>query len=400
MEKKYSFDLKIETRNTIASDGKPNYIVRGYATIPEHAYAYKFYKNGVTFKEMFSKKGVENLARKAKSRTIFVDAVHELGTIYNTKALLANIQTRTGTDISTESNQILDMIKHSEIPIAKLHDIGLDEKGVWVDTRLNPSFRDVDDHHKKYFDAVWNSLKDGYLNKFSINFKPLEISNSIINGEIIPQIDDVDIFGISYCQGAANDMSDITEVALRSAMELRNSIEEGKRMEEEKLKSENDELRKQLNDIKRQEAEKIESEKKAKEEAKAKELLEREQEITRQKEELEKQKREIEDRMKSTPKSVVVDEAKFSKPHTTVGDDAIKKVLELAPKVETPKSGSRMDKYGFYKSPHTRPNMDGKVGIGELVYAQASINAQELYSEDTRRMVKQSPSDNVVRERG
>ena len=164
MAKKYAFDFNIETRSSISSSGTPNYIVNGYASVPNHAYSYKYFPNGTSFKEMFTEEGIKNLVRKAKSQNIFVDALHEIGTLQNTKNLLKDIQMRSGIDISKEATSILDQIKVSDIPIAKLDSIEVDDKGIKVETKLNPIYREVDESHRRYFDAIWHSLQDGFLN--------------------------------------------------------------------------------------------------------------------------------------------------------------------------------------------------------------------------------------------
>lgn len=386
----YNFDLLIETRSSNDS-GVPNYIVKGYATTPNNAYTYDYKRN---LKEIFSEEGIRNFTEKAKNKQIFIDALHEIGTLHNTKQLLQQIQMRSGVDISKESEIIIDSIKHSDIPLAKLDSLNMDERGVFVETKLNPLYKEVDDSHRKYFDAIWYSLQNGYLNKFSINYKPTRTHSEIINGEIIPKIDDVDVFGISFTQGAANDMCDITEVAMRSAVDANNEV---KRMEED-LKRQNEEMRAEIEALKRKEAERLANEQRLAEEQKQKEIqmqqdgLKRQQEeIQKQKEELERQKRDVESQL--SKKSIVPPESQFRSQNK--GSNLINDMKELYPEVQTPKSGARINHYGFYNSNTTRPNIDGKIGFGELIHAQAVGKTIQDYPEYQKRLIGRESSDIV-----
>lgn len=403
MKSKYSFDFNIETRSSAAGE-IPTYIVNGYATIPEHAYAYKYFNNNVSLKEMFTEKGAKNLVKKLKSKNVFVDALHERAFEHNTKALLKQIQKKSGVDISEESNKIMEQLRVSDIPIAKIHSINLDGNKPYIETRLNPLYREVDEEHKKYFDAIWYSLQNGYLNKFSINFKPTDVETVLVNGEMMPKINDVDVYGISYTQDAANEMADITEVAVRSVMDASSEVN---RMEEE-TKKENKELKEKLASMEKKEQDKIEANKKAKEEESKKKLDEEKktvettkEEIAKQKAELEKQKEELDTKLKESETkkqetSVVPPEDQFNKEKGTPAGQAVKDVISLLPEVNIPKSGSRIQKYGFYQSSSTRPNLDGKIGFGELLIAQAGTNSVSLYDSDTKRFMGKKASDIVV----
>lgn len=405
---KYNFDFQIETRSSKEGE-KPNYIVKGYATIPDHAYAYKYFKNNVSLKEMFTKKGADNLLRKLKSKNIFVDALHERAFEHNTKELLKKIQKKTGVDISNEANGIMSQLKVSDIPLAKIHSINLDGAKPMIETRLNPMYREVDEEHRKYFDAIWYSLENGFLNKFSINFKPTDTEKELVNGEVIPKINDVDVFGISYTQDASNDMADITEVAVRSALDV---DKEANRMEEEnKLKKENEELKKNLATLETEKQGKLDAENKAKEEAEKKKvedtkksLEEREAEITKQKEELTKQKTEMETKLKekaTKPQetSVVPPESNFRGDKNTEAEDTVKKLLDVLPEIKTPTGGDRISNYAFYKNPATRPNMEGKAGFAELLTAASNMRTDSLYDKDTRRWIGRSTGELNARKR-
>ena len=202
---------KIETRSTQV-DGKPVYIVKGYATTVGNAYPYKKYENK-SFKEFFSQKAIDNLGKKLKSQKVFVDAEHITAAKENTKHLIESIRKKAGNNFNEELDYINNMFKYSDIPMFKVEDFSIDDNGLFLDIRGNPFYREVDESHKAYFDAIWNSLENGFINGMSVNFKP---TSTVKVSDGLTQIDDLDIFGISLTGGPSNEMAGITEVAMRS----------------------------------------------------------------------------------------------------------------------------------------------------------------------------------------
>lgn len=212
---------KIETR-TIETDGVRQYIVKGYATVPNHIYPYqRDDKNLRSFREFFTERCMENLKRKAQKEKIFVDIGHTIGTKLNVESVMKEIQQKTGFDFSQEKELLMKGIKGTDLPMFKLEDLKIDENGIFVDIRGNPFYRMVDEEHRAYFDATWNSLENGFINGMSINFKPTEFFKVNDN---LTQIDDMDLYGISLASGVANDMASITEVAMRCVEKVRGEL--------------------------------------------------------------------------------------------------------------------------------------------------------------------------------
>lgn len=210
-----SFDFivpKIETRSS-EKNGKPEYIIRGYATVPNHIYSYKKTPYS-SFREFFSDKGIENLKRKAKNERIFVDYGHKISSNLNIMSTLNDIEKKTGLKLDKEKEYISDKFMVSDVPMFKIYDLQIDDQGLFVDIRANPYFRDLDEEHQRYFDSVWKSIEEGYINGISVNLDKPSIVATDIN-ESLRQIDDAEILGISLIQGAACDMANITEVAMR-----------------------------------------------------------------------------------------------------------------------------------------------------------------------------------------
>lgn len=208
----YTFHLpKIETRRKDLN-GVPSYIVKGYATTPDNVYTYKT-TGDRAFKEYFTSKALESLRKKLKNEKVFVDAEHITATKHSSEKILEDIQQRASVDVSEQINYIKDRFKFSDIPMFKVEDVKVDDHGLFVEIQGNPFYRNVDEEHASYFDAVWNSIENGFINGMSLNFKP---SETLQVNEGLTQIDDIDVYGISLTAGAANDMANITEVAMRS----------------------------------------------------------------------------------------------------------------------------------------------------------------------------------------
>ena len=217
---------KIETRS-VDVGGKPTYTIKGYATTTDYVYPYKVSGNR-TFKEFFTERALQNIGKKVKNQKIFVDVEHSLGTKESTKMIIEQLKKKTGGDFAEEIDYIDSRFKYSDIPMFKVEEISIDDKGLFVEVQGNPYYRDIDEEHRKYFDAIWSSLENGYINGMSLNMKPTETVQ--INNDLT-QIDNIDIYGISLTGSPSNDMASITEVAMRSLEVVR-----GERCQKKKQK--------------------------------------------------------------------------------------------------------------------------------------------------------------------
>lgn len=380
---------KIETRSA-EENGVPQYIVRGYASIPDQPYVYKYEKNSKgepirTFSEMFTQQGITNIKRKAQFKKIFVDAEHLTGLHFNTKKILKAMESSSGKDFSGDINQIMAGLKTHDLPLAKIHEIKIDDKGLFFDTRLNPNFRNIDEKHKRYFDAVWGSLQSGFLNSMSFNFKATDVTS-----DRVPKINDADVYGISYTGSGAGGAvgTTITEVALRSAMEVRGETT----MEKEEV----DKMKKELEDMKKAKAEadqKLEETKKA--EADAKENADKlswEEERKSHKAQMDELNKKLEEVTKKTEeitsqrKGLVNPEEKFKKQENT---DVSPAMTEVAKKVEeafkdvpdVKQYGSNIGRWGHYKSPASERTPEGLLGQALALQAQVGSHKQTDYDD-------------------
>ena len=270
---------RIEVRS-LQENNKPRYIVNGTAILANKKHIYdtvtKWDGSKKALRNLFTPNCIESIKKQAKHKRLFVDTQHELVRNAGLKALMKG-------KLSPEEQVKMDnMLKKKMLPLAKITDISVTGDSLNIETELNPMFREIDEDHQKYFDAVWYSLENKYLNGISINMGEWKIAKDE-QGDTV--VDDLDIVGFSYVDSPAGHEHSITEVAIRA---IGDGIQEGeKKMEDEKKQLE-DEKKKLEEEKKAFEIQKAETQK-AKEDAEAKTAKEKED---AQKSELEKSKEE------------------------------------------------------------------------------------------------------------
>lgn len=220
---KHTFHInKIEVRSPTNNRLK-KYLVRGYAVAGDvpHTYLKQYGADGKvqkSFKSLFTQNFIKKFADKLKYSQVYVDALHNTAKNINIQGLLESMKKKAGKDLEGEINSIESQLELGQLPLAKVSDFRIDDNGIFVETELNPAYREIDETHRKYFDSIWDSLQGGFLNGMSIDFQPTKVVNQ--NGVDI--IDDGEVFGINYVNGAAlGSHSGITEVAVRSIMQTR-----------------------------------------------------------------------------------------------------------------------------------------------------------------------------------
>ena len=273
----YNFTTdRIEVRSALDTK-KPRYVVNGYALVPDKfdSYGYEWDTRGnvnKAFNSMFTKNCIESIKKQSKYKKLFVDSQHEL-------ALSNNIKSMVKDKLSPKEMARMDsFLKGKRLPIAKLTNIEFDEKGIFIETELNPMFREVDEDHQRYFDAVWYSLENKYLNGISINFIPTDVTEDEQGREVI---NDLDIAGFSYVDRPGVPEQNIAEVAIRSALDFVKDEGEKKMDEEEKKKFE-EEKKKFDEDKKKFEEDKVAEDKKKSDEEEEAQKKEKEDEIAKQ----------------------------------------------------------------------------------------------------------------------
>ena len=182
---------------------------------------FSFVTNSLSYEEVGTKSGKDYYV-KGYISTDEIDRANEVVTRDAMKSMLEQIKS---------GNVKLD-VEHStftgdnDIPVGKIVDAGIDNKGLWVKCTLNKS-------HSK-FREVWDSIKNGFLDAFSIAYKTTEYVNDVVDGVNVTLLKGLELLNVAItgnpvCRGAR-----MTESFYKSLKYL----EEVNNMTDEKLKSE------------------------------------------------------------------------------------------------------------------------------------------------------------------
>ena len=289
---------RIEIRSIVDTSNKKRYVVKGTALMSNKQDIYEYNKNKdgsyKVLKSIFTPNCLQSIKKQAEHKKLFVDVQHEL-------ACNSIIRSKIKGKLSKEDiAEIEVMLKIKKVPIAKITDIDLLEDRLDITTELNPMFREIDDEHKNYFDAVWYSLENKFLNGISVNLGQYKYAYDEDENKVI---DDIDILGFSYVDSPANIDNSIYEVAMRVLKETggKNKMENDKTdeeriiLEQEKQKylKDKEEVAKLRGEIE-EEKRKLEIEKQKNEQKNIeRELLEKTEELKRISEEKETLKKEL-----------------------------------------------------------------------------------------------------------
>lgn len=139
---KYYESNNFKTYEVVSLKGEKKFYVEGYASTTD------IDKSG----EVVNYEAQRDILRQILNETITLDIEHE--------------------EWFDDEGNLLEKPKNTKIPVGKVIQAELRERGVWVKVEINP--------HILTFKSVWNSIKDGFLRAFSIAYYPIEkIKNEI-----------------------------------------------------------------------------------------------------------------------------------------------------------------------------------------------------------------------------
>ena len=204
--------------------------------------------------DIVTKSCLLDMAEQMKKRTIKFDVEHE--------------SFRGKSNLDREANKTI-------IPVAKVDDFLMDKKGLKVRAMLNK--------YTPRFDEVKGSIKEGFLDAFSIAYVPVKSVVQEKNGEQVRLLDKINLLNVAFTGNPVNTESKMTNVFAKSLEFLKD--QEDNHLSDNKIK---------LQEVKdmEEEKEKLEAQKKAEEEAKAEEEKEKEEAEVKAKEEAEKKAEE------------------------------------------------------------------------------------------------------------
>jgi len=168
-----------------------------------YVYGYISTKDKDLVNDIVTDNCMKSMFNQMKSRAIKFDIEHE--------------SFRGETDKEIQLNKTLN-------PIARVEWFGLDNDGLMTKSLLNK-------HHQRY-DEVKGSIKDGFLDAFSIAYIPIKTWKEEVKGETIRKLDDINILNVAFTGNPINENARMTEVFMKSLDVIKN--QEEIKMEEEK----------------------------------------------------------------------------------------------------------------------------------------------------------------------
>lgn len=180
---------------------------------------FTFYTNNMEYLEVGTKSQKE-FRVKGYISTEEVDRANEIVTKGAMNEMLNQIKS---------GNVKLD-IEHStftgenDIPVGRIVDAGIDAKGLWVEAIINKN-------HEK-FDSVWKSIKDGFLDAFSIAYKVKEKAVDMVNGVRVTLLKSLELLNVAITGNPVNRGAKMTESFYKSLHYMK-SAEQGDNMSEE-----------------------------------------------------------------------------------------------------------------------------------------------------------------------
>ena len=167
----YRFNTDTMTFDTVELKGEKQAYVTGYISVPE----VDLYNDLVTMNAMNS------LLKQIEESVITIDYEHEAW---------------------RDDNSIL--------PVAKIVEAKVDDKGLWVKAILNKN--------SPKYKALWGSIKDGFINAFSIAFQPLLTIEKEVDGVTVRLIEELRLLNVAFTGAPVNKGATMTEFGMKSVM--------------------------------------------------------------------------------------------------------------------------------------------------------------------------------------
>lgn len=182
-----------------------------------------FYSNKLDFKSFVNEKGVKEYHVGGHSSTDDLDLVNDIMTkecqeSMNTQFAMRSIkldfehETLRGRDIlDTEANK-------TKIVLGKAIKNKNDSKGLYVDWRLNPTWKKYDSKGNvtMTFEELWQNVEEEFYDAFSVAFVPTKVRYVEKNGTEIRLLDDVNLLNVALTGNPINPNAGIRSVMAKS----------------------------------------------------------------------------------------------------------------------------------------------------------------------------------------
>ncbi|MBT3582785.1 hypothetical protein HN510_03120 [Candidatus Woesearchaeota archaeon] len=167
----YKFTTDTLSFSTTELKGEKQAYVTGYISVPD----VDLYNDVVT------KDAMQSMLHQIQESTITIDFEHEAW---------------------RDDNSIL--------PVAKITDAKVDDRGLWVKAVLNKN--------SPKYKALWGSIKEGFINAFSIAFQPLRTVEKAIGDVKVRLIEELKLLNVAFTGAPVNKGAKMTEFGMKSVM--------------------------------------------------------------------------------------------------------------------------------------------------------------------------------------
>ena len=190
MEDSYKFHTKEVAYEIVETKAGKDYYITGYISIPKVD----------LYNDLITPEGLKSMFNQLNSKTIKLDYEHEA---WRDDA--------------------------SILPVGKIIESVIDDRGLWVKCKLNKA--------SPKFKALWDSIRDGFVDAFSIAFTPIKTSMKTIGDTAVRLIDDLNLLNVALtgnpvCPGARMTGYDMKAVMMKSISDF-TKLEEKSNMTEE-----------------------------------------------------------------------------------------------------------------------------------------------------------------------
>lgn len=167
----YVFNTDKITHSSIGLKGEKQSYVTGYISVPEID----------LYNDLITPAAMKSMLVQITSKTIMLDYEHEAW---------------------RDDNTIL--------PVGKIIEAKVDERGLFVKCKLNSN--------SPKYKALWGSIKDGFLNAFSIAFKPLKVVEKTLGDTKVRLIEDLELLNVALTGTPVNQGAVMTGHSMKSIM--------------------------------------------------------------------------------------------------------------------------------------------------------------------------------------
>jgi HK97 family phage prohead protease len=169
MTQSYTFFTDDLTFSSVETKGQRRYFVTGYISTP----------NRDLVNDIVSQKALSDMLTQLTNKNIKLDVEHEAW---------------------KDSPNI--------VPIGRITESKMDAKGIWIKAELNAS-------HSR-FKEVWDSIKGGFLDAFSIAFTTVKATNKLVDGIKTRILEKIDLLNVALTGNPANPEAQLLSVITKS----------------------------------------------------------------------------------------------------------------------------------------------------------------------------------------